>query len=49
VNEIGGVSIRIGREPTSAHRRLDSPAVLREVLSCWAQERRIDLEAVPAA
>jgi trehalose 6-phosphate phosphatase len=49
VNESGGVSIRIGREPTSAHRRIDNPAALRRFLSRWAEQGRIDLQAVPAA
>jgi trehalose 6-phosphate phosphatase len=49
VNEIGGVSIRIGREPTSAHRRIESPAALRRVLASWAADSRIDLDAIPAA
>lgn len=49
VNAKGGISIRIGREPTSAHRRIDDPAALRWFLSRWADERRIDLDSVPPA
>lgn len=50
VNQLGGVSIRIGPGPTVAHRRLASPDALRSLLAQWAEAGRIVLGAtIPAA
>ena len=47
VNARGGVSVRIGPEPTQARFHIDTPARLRERLAAWAESGTIHLDATP--
>lgn len=49
INADGGVSVRVGDEPTIATRRLAAPADVRALLASWADGAPIDPDALPAA
>ena len=49
VNGRDGVSIRVGKGPTIAQRRIETPAELRRCLSEWASKGRIDVERLSPA
>jgi trehalose 6-phosphate phosphatase len=49
VNRRDGISIRVGKGPTIAQRRVETPAELRRCLSEWAREGRIDVERLSPA
>jgi trehalose 6-phosphate phosphatase len=49
VNRHDGISIRVGKGPTDAQRRVETPAELRRCLSEWARQGRIDVERLSPA
>jgi trehalose 6-phosphate phosphatase len=49
VNDLGGVTIRIGNGRTGAQHRIATPAALRERLAAWAAAGRIDLDMLAPA
>jgi trehalose 6-phosphate phosphatase len=49
VNELGGITVRVGPGPTVAQRRIETPAALRLVLAEWAQRGRVDLDMIGPA
>jgi trehalose 6-phosphate phosphatase len=49
VNRRDGVSVRVGKGPTIARRRVETPAALRRCLSDWAKEGRIDVARLSLA
>jgi trehalose 6-phosphate phosphatase len=49
VNRHDGISIRVGKGPTVAQRRVETPAELRRCLSEWARQGRIDVERLSPA
>jgi trehalose 6-phosphate phosphatase len=49
VNELGGLTIRVGAGLTGAQRRVDTPLALRRRLSEWAAQGRIDVDMLSAA
>ena len=49
VNDLGGVTVRVGGGLTGAQRRVETPLALRRRLSEWAARGRIDVERLSAA
>ena len=49
VNELGGITVRVGAGPTAAQRRIETPAALRLVLAEWARQGRVDLDMIGSA
>lgn len=49
VNEVGGVSVRIGPSDTIATRRLADPEAVRHLLYAWADGGPIDPDTLPPA
>jgi trehalose 6-phosphate phosphatase len=49
LNRRDGVSVRVGKGPTIAKKRLETPAALRRCLSEWARQGRVDVEALRPA
>ena len=49
VNELGGVTVRVGAGPTGAQRRIETPAALRVILAEWARQGGVDLAMLATA
>jgi trehalose 6-phosphate phosphatase len=49
VNASGGISVRVGRGPTLADYRVDTPAAVRDLLARWARMPRIDFSGLAPA
>jgi trehalose 6-phosphate phosphatase len=49
LNRRKGISVRVGKGPTVAQRRVETPAALRRCLSEWARQGRIDVETLNPA
>jgi trehalose 6-phosphate phosphatase len=49
LNKRNGISVRVGKGPTVAQRRLETPAALRRCLSEWARRGRVDVEELSVA
>ncbi|HEX8166844.1 MAG TPA: trehalose-phosphatase [Beijerinckiaceae bacterium] len=49
VNELGGVTVRVGPGPTGARRRVETPAALRSCLAAWARQGRVDVDMLGQA
>ena len=49
VNDLGGVTVRVGGGLTGAQRRVETPLALRRRLSEWAAQGRIDVDRLSAA
>ncbi len=49
VNGLGGMTFRIGHEPTCAKRRIATPGELRRCLAAWADQGAIDLAKIGTA